>query len=196
LLQNSPSKLLIVGLGNPGERYAATRHNVGYRVLLHWAAQEKMAFKMDKRFFGLVARKKIGECEAHLLLPTTYMNESGRAARRYMDYLKISCEELLVVSDDVDLPFGKLRLRLFGSPGSHNGLKSIQQHAGGGGYSRLRIGIGRNPGDKSLADYVLENFSAEESQRLPGIVEEAVRALELVVHISAEKAMQFINTTI
>lgn len=131
-----------------------------------------------------------------MLLPTTYMNESGVAVRRYMDYFKVTCERLLVVSDDIDLPFSKLRLRLSGSPGSHNGLKSIHQHVGGGQYSRLRIGIGRNPGEKSLADYVLDNFSAEESLRLPSVVDEAIGALELVVRISAEKAMQFINTTI
>lgn len=188
--------MLIVGLGNPGTRYARTRHNIGYSILQAWAHKLRISFKEEKRFCGLTAHSQIGECEVHMLLPTTYMNESGVAVRRYMDYFKITCERLLVVSDDVDLPFSKLRLRLFGSPGSHNGLKNIHLHLGGGQYSRLRIGIGRNPGEKSLADYVLDNFSAEESLRLPSLVEEAIRALELVVRLSAEKAMQFINTTI
>lgn len=169
---------LIVGLGNPGAAYEHTRHNVGFRVIKALAQK----YGIELRPALTIAKGSLGDGviegkSVRLLLPLTYMNESGLAVRRCCDYFKIGREKLIVVVDDVALPFGALRLREEGSSGGHNGLKSVAAHLSSEEYARLRLGIGdRTSGD--LADHVLARFSAEEEKEMPAIIDRAVEALE------------------
>jgi PTH1 family peptidyl-tRNA hydrolase len=181
-VNGSPDRVrVIVGLGNPGKKYELTRHNIGFLVLEALARRNGMSLKEEKEFHGKVAKGVIADQSVFLLMPTTYMNESGRAVRRYLDFYKIPSEHLLVVVDDVALAFGQLRLRKMGSPGGHNGLKSIELHLGTQNYARLRMGIGRNLQDVNLADYVLGNFSQEEQTELPNFVQKGAQILERLV---------------
>src|SRR5258708_5742010 len=136
---------LIVGLGNPGREYALTRHNMGYLIVQAFAKAQEWNFKEEMYFEAHVAKGTIEGIKVQLLLPTTYMNLSGRSVQRYVEFYKIPVEGLIVVVDDVALDFGQLRLRTMGSPGGHNGLKSIQYALGTHHYKRLRIGIGFEP---------------------------------------------------
>ncbi|NGX37021.1 MAG: Peptidyl-tRNA hydrolase [Chlamydiae bacterium] len=184
---------LIVGLGNPGKTYDDTRHNVGFRVIKALAAKLGITFRPSLvRAKGSLSEGNIRDKKAYLLLPLTYMNESGIAVRKCADYYKIPIERVIVVTDDVALPFGQLRLRAQGSCGGHNGLRSIEAHLGTQEYSRLRIGVSnREEGD--LADYVLSKFSQEEQRALPDVVASAIEALELWLTEGNEAAMQKTN---
>lgn len=172
---------VIAGLGNPGKKYELTRHNLGYLVVLELAAIYGWSFKNETEFNAKVATGRILDHKIHLLLPTTYMNESGRAVKRYLDYYGFKNNELLVVSDDVALPFGEMRLRKDGSSGGHNGLKSIESHLGTREYARLRMGVGPNLTAGTLADYVLENFKLEELKLLAEFVQKGVALIEQLI---------------
>jgi peptidyl-tRNA hydrolase, PTH1 family len=182
-----------VGLGNPGLKYAMTRHNIGFMVLKEWGSSLKWDFREKSQFNAWVAK---GECQGktiHLLMPTTYMNNSGQAVRRYMDYANLVPHDLVVVVDDIALPFGELRLRSMGSAGGHNGLKSIEAHLGTRNYARLRMGIGHN-GPDDLADYVLDSFDTDEKKALPGFISKGMEALRLLVDDNITQVMNKINT--
>ena len=174
----SKSRLaLIVGLGNPGKEYENTRHNMGFQVLRAFAERYNWTFKKQRDFKGEFAHGSCKEKKVILLLPTTYMNLSGQSVRKVFDFYKFSLEDVLVVTDDVALPFGTLRFRERGSAGGHNGLKSIESQLGTQEYSRLRIGIGdREHG--LLEDYVLSCFTKDEKEKLPAVIDEAVAFLE------------------
>ena len=164
---------LIVGLGNPGKGYEQTRHNIGFEVVEAFALRFGMRFKRSWRNRGKIAKGVVDETPIVLLLPTTYMNRSGLAVKRSMHLNQIEVGDLLVIVDDIDLPFGTLRMREKGSSGGHNGLKSIEEALGSREYPRLRVGISdRTAGE--LKDYVLEKFSPEERDQLPGIIQGAV----------------------
>jgi PTH1 family peptidyl-tRNA hydrolase len=176
-LQND-EQYLIVGLGNPGSRYEGTRHNMGFSTVK--ALAKKWAFSFAPALVqakGTLATGKALEKTFFLLLPLTYMNESGLAVKRCLDFYQIPLPQCLIVADDVHLPFGELRLRKKGSSGGHNGLKSVAAHLGTEEYNRLRIGIGRQ-GEMPLADYVLDRFTEEENQQLPQVLERAVETIE------------------
>lgn len=177
---NAPSNKIcvIAGLGNPGKKYELTRHNLGYLVVQEIAAIHGWSFKEETEFNAKVATGRILDNKIHLLLPTTYMNESGRAVRRYLDFYKYTADELLVVSDEVALPFGDMRLRFTGSAGGHNGLKSIQTHLGTSEYARLRMGVGADYTDKTLADHVLDTFRPEELKHLAAFVQKGAAFIE------------------
>ncbi len=164
--------LAVIGLGNPGKEYEKTRHNLGFMVLQKLAQEAGVQFKKDTQFEGW--RAKVGGVE--LLLPATYMNESGRAAAKLLRYFRIDPSKVLVVVDDLDLPFGQLRLRPFGGSGGHNGLKSLEQHLGTSHFARLRIGIGRSK--DPTVDHVLGEFNLEEAKALPQILEEAATCVK------------------
>jgi PTH1 family peptidyl-tRNA hydrolase len=172
---------VIVGLGNPGKKYTYTRHNLGYLAVQAWARLEGWAFKEEKRFHAHVTKGNQGDTSVALLLPDTYMNESGRAVRAYLDYYGVSPQHLVVVSDDIHIDYGVLRLRPEGSAGGHNGLKSIETHLGTSAYPRLRMGIGRAGPEKPLVEHVLDLFSPEEIMALPAFLERAVTALKQIV---------------
>lgn len=186
-------RFLIVGLGNPGKTYEDTRHNIGFRVVKTLANKYGITFRPSLvRAKGSLGEGRVHEKKTQLLLPLTYMNESGLAVKKCANYYKIATENLIVVTDDVALPFGELRIRTKGSCGGHNGLRSIEAHLGTQEYTRLRIGVG-DPNEGELADYVLNRFTVEEQRVLPDIVERATHALELWLTEGAETAMQEAN---
>ena len=159
-----------MGLGNPGTRYENTRHNIGFLVLQKVLAPEfHLKFKKNS-WNGLSAETKVGDEDVHFLLPQTYMNLSASAVAPYLKHFDIPLPHILVVYDDLDLPFGQLRFRALGSSGGHQGVESFLETLRLDGFHRLRIGIGRpGPGQKA-ADYVLEEFSGEEKKVLPDLL--------------------------
>ncbi|MFC4410257.1 aminoacyl-tRNA hydrolase [Chungangia koreensis] len=153
---------LIVGLGNPGKQYENTRHNIGFKVIDELAERWNAPLNQMK-FNGMYATVHRPEGKVLLLKPLTYMNLSGESVRPLMDYFEIDPEDIVILYDDLDLPPGQLRLRQKGSAGGHNGMRSLIQHLGTQEFNRIRIGIGRPSGGMKVPDYVLSNFSTDES---------------------------------
>jgi len=177
---------LVAGLGNPGQRYARTRHNIG------WLALDVLArepFREEKRFEGAVSR--LGE--AWLLKPCTFMNLSGVSVRALADFYKIPHARVLVVLDDTALAFGRLRARPSGSAGSHNGLESVLTHFATEEVPRLRIGIGAPSERVALHDHVLAPFTAEEGQKLPAALDRAAEAIRCILKKGLAAAMNEFN---
>ena len=171
------SYILIAGLGNPGREYNNTRHNVGFEVIDELV--DKYRFSGPERFGkAYIGKGRIGEQKVILMKPLTYMNLSGEAIRHVSEYYRIDTKTgLLVISDDIDLPVGRLRLRMKGSAGSHNGLKNIVKMLGSGDFARIRIGVGGKPDpDYDLADYVLGHFSKEDREIMDIAVKRAADA--------------------
>ncbi|MFY7843062.1 MAG: aminoacyl-tRNA hydrolase [Rhabdochlamydiaceae bacterium] len=158
--------LLIIGLGNPGLQYQKTRHNVGFMSLDLLAKLNNLSFQYGFSKKTLLAKGYIQEADVLLLKPMTYMNNSGQIIKAVKDFFKIPMQNLLVVCDDIYLPFGTLRMKTKGGSGGHNGLKSIESCLVSNEYARLRIGIGE-PKEKALEDFVLSEYSLEEKQDLP-----------------------------
>ena len=170
-------KFLIVGLGNIGPEYAGTRHNAGFMVADRIAADASASFSSCR--YGDMASVRVKNCEMLLLKPSTFMNLSGVAVRYWMNHEKLPLEQLLVIVDDIALPFGAIRLRSGGADAGHNGLKNIAQQLGTQAYNRLRFGVGNDFPRGGQIDYVLGRFPAEEQALLPerlGIAADAVRA--------------------
>ncbi|MCE0496468.1 MAG: aminoacyl-tRNA hydrolase [Methylacidiphilales bacterium] len=166
---------LIVGLGNPGAEYLFTRHNVGFLVLDAWMDEEGLAFKDERDRYSKSVQLAGGE---RLVKPMTYMNESGEAVAAWLDWLKLTPSDLLVIVDDVALPMGQIRLRSEGSSGGHNGLKSIEAHLGTGAFARLRCGIDAVPPGWALERWVLSRFRPEEEDALGQMIGTARLAIE------------------
>jgi peptidyl-tRNA hydrolase, PTH1 family len=164
-------KFLIAGLGNIGPEYELTRHNVGFLVLDQLADQHNVQFRLDRH--AEKTEFKFKGKTLHLIKPTTYMNLSGKAIAYWMQDLKIPKENLLVIVDDIALPFGSLRLRTKGSSAGHNGLKNIEATLGDQEYSRLRFGIGNEFSKGQQVDFVLSNFSQDEFTKLPDVMKKA-----------------------
>ena len=183
---------LVVGLGNPGRRYARTRHNLGFLLLDRIA--EARGFRIgDDRCDSLVGR---GEWERESLVlakPQTYMNNSGVAVAALLRRFRVRGADLVVAYDDLDLPFGRLRIRCGGSAGGHRGLASILQHVADRDFVRLRMGIGRPPAGLDPVEHVLSRFSAEEQQSLEDILSRAEEALEAIVLKGPVRAMEDFN---
>lgn len=182
---------VVVGLGNPGDRYRDDRHNVGFRVV-EQIALTNHASAWSQRFDGLLVDCRIGAEKTLLFKPMTYMNRSGRAVRRVVDFHKSPVEDLLVVCDDFNLPTGKLRVRSGGSAGGQNGLKDIFAHLGVDQIPRLRLGIG-SPGSRDPADFVLSKFSVSERSVIEDAVIEAARAVECWVNEGIQATMNQFN---
>ncbi len=189
---------LVVGLGNPGQRYAGTRHNVGFMALELLARREGVRFKSMAKLQAELAEVGFGRDRLRLLMPQTYMNESGRSIRAALDWFDVSADQLLVLVDDMDLPLGRLRLRAKGSAGGHNGLKSTIQHLGTQEFPRLRIGIGA-PGRSAeerkarTVSHVLGSFNASEQPLLKDVLDEVLRGLELIQRQGLERAGNRLN---
>jgi len=184
-------KYLIVGLGNIGQEYADTRHNIGFMVLDKLAKDEnlqfynmRLAYYTDFKFKG----KTI-----HLIKPTTYMNLSGNALRYWMQELKIPVENVLVLVDELALPFGTLRLKPKGSASGHNGLKHIEATLGHANYARLRFGIGSNFPKGKQVNYVLNAFEKEELPELPALIDRSIEMIKSFVTVGAELTMTRFN---
>ncbi len=184
-------KYLIVGLGNIGPEYAHTRHNIGFDIADELVKQLGGSFSNIRlAYYAEVSYK--GR-KLHVIKPTTFMNLSGRAVNYYMQELKIPIENVLVLVDDLALPFGKLRLKLKGSSAGHNGLKSIEEMCGGQGYPRLRFGIDDNFSKGRQVDYVLAPFDKEEQLELPTLIDKSVALIQSMVTIGPQQTMTLFN---
>jgi len=169
-------KYLIVGLGNIGEQYQNTRHNIGFQILDFLAKKKSLSFEMRK--LGAVATYKFKGRRFILLKPSTYMNLSGKAVRYWLDKEKIPLENLLIITDDINLPFGTIRLKTKGSDGGHNGLKDIQDKLQTVNYNRFRFGISDSFSKGRQVDYVLSEWTEEESKSLPERLEKSVELIK------------------
>ncbi len=183
---------LIVGLGNIGVEYVNTRHNMGFMVLDAWAQASNISFKSGR--YGSTAEVSFKGRKFTLLKPSTYMNLSGKAVRYWMNELNIPVENLLVISDDLNIPFGTLRLRKNGSAGGHNGLTNINELIGTQDYARIRVGIGNGFGRGHQIDFVLGNLSEEELKEMDGISKRVIDGIKAWATIGADRAMNVINT--
>jgi PTH1 family peptidyl-tRNA hydrolase len=182
---------LVAGLGNPGPGYAANRHNVGQMVLSELASRLGARFSRHKTP-NLVAEGRVRPGAAKLVLaaPTTYMNESGRAVAPLLDYLSIAPERLIVVHDELDIPFDTVRIKNGGGHGGHNGLRDIIKATDAAPFVRVRVGVGRPPGRQDAADFVLKDFSSTEKQSLPSLIADAADAVEAIVEDGLVAAQQ------
>ena len=184
-------KYLIVGLGNIGAEYAETRHNIGFKVLDALAETSSAVFSSAR--YGAVAECRHRGRQLILLKPSTYMNLSGKAVRYWLDAEKIPVENLLIIVDDIALPFGQLRMRTKGSDGGHNGLKNINELLGHNNYSRIRFGIGGDFPQGFQVDYVLGKWTDEECKAMPERVKVAVDAIRSFVSVGAAMTMNTFN---
>ena len=183
---------LVVGLGNPGRKYAGSRHNVGFDVVAQLARRfNAPAPRSD--FQAEVTEAAIHGERVLLAAPQTYMNLSGRSVRQIVDFYKLPLDQLLVVCDDLNLPPGRLRLRASGSAGGQKGLQNIIEHLGTEEFPRLRLGIGRPPPPIDAVDYVLMRFPADERELMAAAIEEAAAAVELWVRVGTAAAMNQVN---
>ena len=186
---------LITGLGNPGKQYDGTRHNVGFETLDElidtWKIDGPMRFGKS-----MIGKGRIGSARVIAQKPMTYMNLSGEAVREVVDYYKIDYQtHLIVISDDIDLPEGQLRIRAKGSPGGHNGLKNIVQHLGDGNFIRIRVGVGAKPSPNAdLANYVLGHPTGEDKKILVEAEKKAADAIACIIEQGVDKAMTLYNT--
>jgi len=182
---------LVVGLGNPEPKYARNRHNVGFMVVDHLADRWRIpAFR--EKFQGEFAKASHAGEDVVLLKPMTYMNLSGECVQRAMTFFKVPTSRILVIHDELDLPFAALRLKTGGGYAGHNGLKSVAQHCGGGGYHRLRIGIGRPPSGQPEG-WVLSDFSSNECAELPDLLDKAAEAVEMLLKHGPQRAMNRVH---
>ena len=188
----------MVGLGNPGEKYASTRHNVGFMALELLTTREGGRFKPMSKLQGDLADVGFGGDRLRLLMPQTYMNDSGRSIRAALDWFDLEIDQLIVLVDDMDLPVGRLRLRASGGAGGHNGLKSTIQHLGTQDFARLRIGIGapgRNPEERRArtVSHVLGQFNRSEEPLLQNVLREVLSGLDHIQRQGLDRAGNAIN---
>jgi len=185
--------LLVVGLGNPGPQYAKTRHNVGFMVADLLAGRMGAAFKVHKKSGAEIVTGRLGHKPVVLAKPRTYMNESGRQVGPLAKFYSVSPADVIVIHDELDIEFGQIRLKLGGGEGGHNGLRSVANALGTKDFQRVRIGIGRPPGRKDPAAFVLESFSAAERPEVPTLCEMAADACELLIEVGVEPAQNQVH---
>lgn len=182
---------LVVGLGNIGAEYAATRHNMGFMILDAWAQASNVVFRTER--YGDVAEVRFKGRWFVLLKPSTYMNLSGNAVRYWMQKLHLPQEQLVVISDDLNLPFGTLRLRPGGSSGGHNGLEDITAKLESDRWARIRVGIGNDFSRGGQVDFVLGDFSAEEKAGIPALAARVIQGVKDISTIGVGRAMNTLN---
>lgn len=182
---------LVVGLGNIGPEYSKTRHNMGFMVLDAWSQASNTAFNTMR--YGDMAEIHLKGRTVYLLKPSTYMNLSGNAVRYYLQKLPIPTDRLLVICDDINLPFGKLRMRKNGSDGGHNGLKNIAECLETENYARIRMGVGHEFSTGAQADYVLGNLSEEEMKEMTNLSEKVIQGVKDWIFVGADRAMNVLN---
>jgi PTH1 family peptidyl-tRNA hydrolase len=187
---------IIVGLGNPGKKFKQTRHNLGFMVLDKFARKNKFPkFKMKKAFLAKISEKKIGKEKIILVKPQTFMNNSGKAVKLLIENWKLKIENLTVVHDDLDIPFGKIKISFGKSSGGHKGVQSIIDEIGTKSFVRFRIGIGmaNNKTVNNIKDFVIQKFSKEEEKILKEVFEMVCLAIEMAIKEGVEKAMSEFN---
>ena len=185
--------LLVVGLGNPGPQYAKTRHNVGFMVADLLAARLGANFKVHKRSGAEIATGRLAHRPVVLAKPRTYMNESGRQVGPLAKFYSVAPADVIVIHDELDIEFGQIRLKQGGGEGGHNGLRSLVNALGTKDFHRVRIGIGRPPGRKDPAAFVLENFSSAERAQVPTICEMAADATEMLIELGLEPSQNQVH---
>ena len=191
---------LLVGLGNPGSKYESTRHNIGFMALERLASQDSASFRLNSKLYGQLADIRNGLKKRRLLMPNTYMNESGRSINAAMQWFDLDINQILIIVDDMDLPLGKLRFREEGSSGGHNGLKSIISELGRKDFCRLRIGIGppsvtaHERKDKTVR-HVLGRFTKEEHSKVDIVLDKVIKGLEIIEEFGLKKGVTFINSS-
>lgn len=183
---------MIVGLGNPGREYDKTRHNIGFEVVDDLADRHNINLNKGK-FNSLYGEGRIGSEKVFLVKPTTYMNNSGEAVRALADFYKIPVENILVVFDDIDIPFATIRIKKNGSGGTHNGMKSIVNHLGSKDFPRLKFGVGSKKPGQDLANFVLSRFSKEEAVSVDRAIKLASEAIESLIREGIDAAMNKFN---
>ncbi len=184
---------IIVGLGNPKKEYENTRHNIGFDVIDKLAEQEKISV-LEKKHKALIGKGYVAGQKCILVKPQTFMNLSGESVRELIDYYKVDeTEELIVISDDISLDVGQLRIRKKGSAGGHNGLKNIIAHLGHDQFMRVKMGVGEKPKGYDLADYVLGHFTKEERVVMDKAAERATDAIRMMITQDADTAMNEYN---
>ena len=183
---------MVFGLGNPGERYAGTRHNVGFLVADEVALRFGTAFTVRK-FAAEVAEAAVGREKIWIVKPQTYMNHSGESVGAALRYWKLGLEDLVVVHDDLELEPFRVQVKVGGGHGGHNGLRSLDAHLGSPEYARVRVGVGRPPAAMDPADYVLGRFTKADEKDLAACVERATEAARMVVEVGPVKAMNQFN---
>jgi PTH1 family peptidyl-tRNA hydrolase len=185
---------LLVGLGNPGKEYQSTRHNAGAWWVSHLVDQKKLSFRKEAKFFGSVANLKLGDKEILLMLPQTFMNESGKAVGAVARFYKIQAAEILIAHDELDLPCGTVKLKRGGGVGGHNGLKDIAAQMGSQDFWRLRLGIG-HPGDASkVSGFVLNAPTKQESVLINDAITRSLEIFPQLVKGDTEAAMKKLHT--
>lgn len=187
-------EFIVVGLGNPDRKYTLTRHNSGFLCID--MLSQKLNFRVDKlKFKSLIADTTIGGHRCIVMKPQTYMNNSGEAVRECANFYKIKPENIIVIYDDISLDVGKLRIRRKGTDGGHNGIKSIIYHLNSDQFPRIKVGCGKKPHpDYNLADWVLSDFTKDEQKTLEPALENACKAIELLLDNQTEKAMNLYNS--
>ncbi|MCJ7546045.1 MAG: aminoacyl-tRNA hydrolase [Deltaproteobacteria bacterium] len=183
---------LIIGLGNPGQGYRLTRHNVGFRVVDRVARQQGIQFN-KRRSGAQVGDGRVGREKVILAKPLTYMNKSGAAVRKLIEALHIPLDHLVVVHDDLDLACGRMKIKDKGGHGGHKGVQSIIEQLGSADFLRVKVGIGKPESPEQGADYVLSSFAADERAQIKESVEQAVEAIEAVIISGTDKAMNKYN---
>ena len=184
---------LIIGLGNPGILYRNSRHNIGFQVIQSLAKVKKTALKKERSASALSAKARIEGVDAVLAVPLTFMNLSGGAVKLLLKKYKINLEDLLVICDDLDLEFGRIKLQPHGSSAGHRGIQSIIDFLGSSEFCRMRIGIGRPKGDLEASEYVLAHFNKKENTRLPAIINNALDCCRSWTLAGTEKSMNIFN---
>ena len=184
---------IIVGLGNPGKDYQNTRHNIGFEVIDTLADMAGISV-IEKKHNAMIGKGVLDGQKVILVKPQTYMNLSGESVRDVIDYYKVDEEEeLIVISDDISLDVGMIRIRKKGSAGGHNGLKNIIQHLGHDTFMRIKMGVGEKPKGYDLADYVLGHFTREERKVMDEAAKSAVEAIRMMMAGDVDKAMNLFN---
>ena len=189
---------IVIGLGNPGTKYSGTRHNIGFMALERMASSAGFTFRQQTKLHGLAAETGVGDQRLRLLMPQTYMNDSGRSIRAALDWYGFAPEQLLVLVDDMDIPLGRLRLRAQGGAGGHNGLRSTIQHLGSQVFPRLRIGIGapaENPEERraKTVSHVLGSFSKSEQTSVDAVLDGVLEAVVRIQRLGLDRAGNWIN---
>lgn len=191
-MADTENAYLVVGLGNPGKEYEATRHNIGF-LAVDRLAGEWRAGSWSSKFGGQVSQAKVGRFRVHLLKPQSYMNLSGGPVQQTAHFFKVEAAHVVVICDDVNLPFGQVRIRQKGGAGGHNGLKSVQQSLGTDEYVRVRLGVGGGTPGRDLTGHVLGRFASEESRSVDRILEYCQKAVETMLERGPEIAMSQFN---
>ena len=184
---------LIVGLGNPGKEYNLTRHNVGFMVVEELAREHSFRLRPNRHFKAIITEGLIGRQNCYLVMPQTFMNLSGHSVRLIVNWLRIELGQILLIVDDISLPFGKIRIRPKGSDGGHKGLRAVIDCLGTNEFSRMRIGIMGRRNIKDTSMYVLDRFTKREQKVLPDILRRASQACECWVKEDVEVAMNRYN---